>query len=528
MAAPNLLDDVKSEREKYGPTMTVDECVDLCNAVAWKNRDDGWGVSGKNFGTFGVRFDGTPCATDILHHFPTNSLVDCLIAAGAQSTPQWDDLGESPHGDERPWTAPIQPEDEVEQPHQCKLGVSWFSAVGLYVYDKEKFYDTLEFHVGTLKPDYVRIFWYLADGPWGLVGTGHLASEERKAAFVAVVQELLDAGIKPQVCVFGSWPGSPQRLEQLTKEFVDAFRPYADQAFAVDCVNEPGAIEFPEYGYVRTVGRMCADLGVPLLSLASPNSIHMGIDGRRATDDEVLADTEKLYGAMPITVNAITPHWGRNPWEPHRNLGQPHLKVINDEPRGIESSVSDTSDPATIAKDYQSSVDAGDEGYTFHGEPGVWDGYCDTREHPEWEHNNSIKSWWDVPRIDEIVKALHQVRGKTTTPPPPPQRSILYVGDVLEPGDMLVSPNKEYTALYDKNDGNFVIYHAPTGVPLWASHTDGSVPGRIQMQPDGNLVIVDGNEQAIWGSNTYGWDGATVQLQDDGKLVMYAPVWATE
>jgi hypothetical protein len=112
-AQRNLIDDLRAERAKYGATMTDDQCAELVNAVAWLRRAEGWGVSGKSFGTHGTRHDGTPIAHDILHHQPSNRLYDVLVGAGAQSSPTWNDLGPNTQGN-RPWTAPIAPRGAVE------------------------------------------------------------------------------------------------------------------------------------------------------------------------------------------------------------------------------------------------------------------------------------------------------------------------------------------------------------------------------------------------------------------------------
>jgi hypothetical protein len=105
-----IIDDLHTERAKYGPTMTDDQCVELCNAVAWKHRTDGWGLSGKTGGTRGRRYDGAEVAHDILHHFPSNTLYDVLVGAGAQSTPVFNNVGAPGPG--RPWVAPIAPQTD--------------------------------------------------------------------------------------------------------------------------------------------------------------------------------------------------------------------------------------------------------------------------------------------------------------------------------------------------------------------------------------------------------------------------------
>lgn len=95
----------------FGPTMTDDECVALCNEVAWQHRADGWGLSAKTSGTRGRRYDGQECAHDILVD-AQGIEYDILTAAGAASTPTWGKSG----GKARPgreWVAPIQPQGAV-------------------------------------------------------------------------------------------------------------------------------------------------------------------------------------------------------------------------------------------------------------------------------------------------------------------------------------------------------------------------------------------------------------------------------
>lgn len=105
----NLLSAVQEERKNYGDTMSDDECATLCNAVAWKYRETGWGVSGKTAGTRGVLPNGVEIASDILHHKPTNVIIDVLVAAGASSVPTWNVLGVQSNLKDRPWVAPTDP-----------------------------------------------------------------------------------------------------------------------------------------------------------------------------------------------------------------------------------------------------------------------------------------------------------------------------------------------------------------------------------------------------------------------------------
>ena len=104
----NLLETVREERRKYPTPMTDDQCVDMCNAVAWRHRAEGWGLSRKVDGVRGRRYDGQECAHDILHHLPTNQLFDVLADAPKTAAPVWQPKG-PPQSDDRTWVAPIAP-----------------------------------------------------------------------------------------------------------------------------------------------------------------------------------------------------------------------------------------------------------------------------------------------------------------------------------------------------------------------------------------------------------------------------------
>ena len=99
----------------------------------------------------------------------------------------------------------------------------------------------------------------------------------------------------------------------------------------------------------------------------------------------------------------------------------------------------------------------------------------------------------------------------------------------LHPGDGLRSANGAYHFVY-QGDGNLVLYDA-WGTPMWASHTEGSVPGVVVMQGDGNLVMYDGQSVPIWHTGTHGYGGAYLEVGNDGNVVVYdahgSPLWAT-
>lgn len=105
-----IRDTLNALRANYGPTMSNDECVELINAAAWAHKSEGWGLSLKDFGTYGVRWDGVGCCHDVLM-LKDGRYWDVLTSAGGASVPTFSD---SPGGritdPRRGWIAPIQPQ----------------------------------------------------------------------------------------------------------------------------------------------------------------------------------------------------------------------------------------------------------------------------------------------------------------------------------------------------------------------------------------------------------------------------------
>lgn len=89
-----------------------------------------------------------------------------------------------------------------------------------------------------------------------------------------------------------------------------------------------------------------------------------------------------------------------------------------------------------------------------------------------------------------------------------------------------------------QNDGNLVIYsHSKKALWAWQTNSTEMLPGeiltaghsrlshnrkyRLQMQTDGNLVLLQG-KKAIWNTRTYGHPGATFSFQRNGNLVVHS------
>jgi hypothetical protein len=113
---PSLQADVQAEMDRWPTMLTMDQCGEIINNVAWKNKDLGWGVNRKTGGSHAMRHDGALIAIDILHHKPSDHIVDCMLSAPNNDYPNmdpsasWDDQGVNPNlAAGRIWIAPIAP-----------------------------------------------------------------------------------------------------------------------------------------------------------------------------------------------------------------------------------------------------------------------------------------------------------------------------------------------------------------------------------------------------------------------------------
>ena len=83
----------------------------------------------------------------------------------------------------------------------------------------------------------------------------------------------------------------------------------------------------------------------------------------------------------------------------------------------------------------------------------------------------------------------------------------------------IISANGLYH-LYYQADGNLVLYDQ-VWRPLWASNTNGRLPGRTAMQGDGNLVVYDAGGVARYWSGTQGHAGGYAVVQDNGGFFIF-------
>lgn len=85
---------LQSLRPLYPTPMSAVELGSLLNEVAWTHRNEGWGLISKSSGANCPQpVTGTLISKDILMHYPSTHIYDCLIDSDGAATPTWQDKG---------------------------------------------------------------------------------------------------------------------------------------------------------------------------------------------------------------------------------------------------------------------------------------------------------------------------------------------------------------------------------------------------------------------------------------------------
>ena len=97
-------------------------------------------------------------------------------------------------------------------------------------------------------------------------------------------------------------------------------------------------------------------------------------------------------------------------------------------------------------------------------------------------------------------------------------------GEALYPNQCITSGNGKFRLIYQR-DGNLCVYIYPENLEykccIWATNTNGTVPGKAILQTNGNFVVYNGDGKPIKATETNGKIPSYLQMKNDGNLVLY-------
>ncbi|KAG6476860.1 curculin-1-like [Zingiber officinale] len=114
-------------------------------------------------------------------------------------------------------------------------------------------------------------------------------------------------------------------------------------------------------------------------------------------------------------------------------------------------------------------------------------------------------------------------RGHSDTSITAADNNILYAGDRLNTGQSLTQGSHTFIM---QSDCNLVLDDGQNQA-LWTSATNGLGDNCFaNLQTDGNLVIHNDKNEAVWSTNTAGEEDKYILfLHRDGHIIIYKPIW---
>lgn len=96
-------------------------------------------------------------------------------------------------------------------------------------------------------------------------------------------------------------------------------------------------------------------------------------------------------------------------------------------------------------------------------------------------------------------------------------RTSLFTGQYLLPGQQITSPNGRYWLLFQYN-GDVMVWCRDGRLLFYTGSRGGA---RLILQADGNLVAYRSDGTAVWASGTWRDGPSRLDVQDDGNVVLY-------
>lgn len=441
----------------------------------------------------------------------------------------------------------------------ARLGCSWFCAIAAWKKWPQEAQPNFDWIEKELNPDFYRVILDLNGIPhlsagqedfWVEAGCD-ITAPGWDADFHRMMDKFVQRGKKVWLTLSGSvthWD-TPDKQRRNIETFVRAMNagqlwPYCE---LVECGNEYEVNKWTDE-LLMSCGSILASM-VPagtVITLSSPTLAHGTSSADDASNEEMADSERRIYGKSDHSgATFCTVHINRD-----RNSKWSHPAAYNGiktfdgwtlnldygsgEPAGPGASAGgDENDPVALCGDYKETSEAGWKRYVQHHAWGVFNGHLPD----QYKEPHDVKFIWEHPNMQAISNGMRDYRAAEPSKPPKPVGEM-HGGDTLKPEESIWSVDG-LADLHYQGDGNLVTYldDGEGGRdPVWSSNTGGTKPGQLQMQEDGNLVLIDGDGNAIRATRTDGHPGAMVQLQGDANFVLYldpkgpdagTPIWAS-
>ena len=120
--------------------------------------------------------------------------------------------------------------------------------------------------------------------------------------------------------------------------------------------------------------------------------------------------------------------------------------------------------------------------------------------------------------LDNADNRTNRTRANTTIRASGQQ--LLSSGEVMVPGQTIVSADNRFLLFFQPGDGNAALYWNGGGPLGWSSNTAGGTSLTLTMQTDGNLVMKNYAGTTIFQTGTGGNPGAYLEMLSNGNLVV--------
>lgn len=370
-----------------------------------------------------------------------------IVQAGESSAAQVTWNPDQPRYQPSDWFPAERPDSFVLPPHTCGLGASLFFFFGAWRrhrYGEIGYQDRIDRNCDAIVADltgtYVRDFLTVGGAvdprtgqdPWGLIGTFYRWADwadtiESGLEYLFTKFGLLHA---PTLVGEGAQFAHEDQILEMVERACGIFRRHREKLLFVEMWNERGVTGGNDQ-IVRRMGerfwQRCPEIP---FALDTPAYAMGGLP--EGNLQPLWDEMQRLYGGTHASV--CTPQWNRsepNPLDLGPLVQSMNLRLVDHESRGPDASAGgNVHHPVALMHDYiQVAIadrihGAGTRAYwqdTFHAEPLVWGGYCNTAypRQNRYGHLRELPTWGQIAFNLTSIKAGALPSGTPPDPLPP-------------------------------------------------------------------------------------------------------------